>query len=78
MSKILDDGAYASHQRARIKFEAYLSESERNGLNESWKSYYNYKYGGHKSSTGSLDARNKETPNAIEIIEEILRYAKNK
>ena len=77
--EILDARAYGEHQRARIEFEPYLSEGERRGLNESWQRYYHYRnFEGQEASPGSLDARAREIPKAIEILKEILIYAQNK
>jgi hypothetical protein len=69
---IITPAVLADQHRALIKFEQFLSSSERNELANAWASY---SASPHTRSPGSLQTRPIDTADALANIDALLKFA---
>lgn len=73
--RVLNDGALDRHERAAVLFEPYLSEAKRELLKEAWKSYADSL---RSSAPGSLSNRPIECDNALNQIDRLMSFARQR
>jgi len=73
--RVLTEEVLARHERAKITFEPFLSESQRRVLESAWIHYLNSP---KTAAPGSLNNRSAELKVALRQIETLLQYAQPK